>query len=138
MSCSGEDRTQQTCAELDEPGYTRDILIGGSPLRHKLGSWMKARSSLLWISLSLDVVGLVLAALLATQWLHHVCDNKNCAGTAAYVIVCAAAELNTVVCHSSRIHNFHRCGQMDVRPYGSPADNSIHNFSVCCKLVCFI
>ncbi|QNJ10254.1 glycosyltransferase family 2 protein [Synechococcus sp. M16.1] len=32
---------------------------------------MKTRSSLLWISLSLDVVGLVLAALLATQFLHH-------------------------------------------------------------------
>ena len=32
---------------------------------------MKARSSLLWISLSLDVLGLLLAALLATQWLHH-------------------------------------------------------------------
>ena len=32
---------------------------------------MKARSSLLWISLSLDVVVLVLAALLATQLLHH-------------------------------------------------------------------
>ena len=32
---------------------------------------MKARLSLLWISLSLDVLGLLLAALLATQWLHH-------------------------------------------------------------------
>ena len=46
---------------------------------------------------------------LATQWLHHVCDIKNCAGTAAYVIIYAAAKLNTVVSHSSNIYNFHRC-----------------------------
>lgn len=32
---------------------------------------MKGRSSLLWISLSLDALGLLLAALLATQWLQH-------------------------------------------------------------------
>ena len=32
---------------------------------------MKSRSSLLWFSLSLDVLGLVLAALLATQLQHH-------------------------------------------------------------------
>ena len=58
---------RRACDVVSEPGQTPAILICMSATWQRIGSRMITRSPLLWICLSLDAVGAVLAALLAAQ-----------------------------------------------------------------------